>query len=123
MTYLQVLWRRSLERRRFRAYRSLIATPEDLGAVLQGEALSPLPLPAGAYLGLSHDSPVAAGDLSLGDRALPALEADQIFFLGWFGRGRPVTVSGGAEVPLGTVTVHVFDWWRRAWPIATGVFE
>lgn len=93
---------RRKDREAISAFKTLIATPQDLDA-------GPLVMPAGARLALSHTAALTLGQVTItivaGRRSFshPALSADAIYKGDWAEEGTRVTQTGA---PVGTLSIH-----------------
>ena len=112
--HLRFQWRRR-GREFLTALEPLVASPQDLA--------TPLRMPAGARLAISHSAGLAAGSVqvSLGSGVTsshPALDAGQVHELALYAReGSVVSVAGA---PSGTLTLYALNPFDHAKRLAIG---
>lgn len=108
--------KRRITARSLQRFGSLIASPHDLGA-------SAVTLPAAGVIGVSSDSLVDEGDLTVTTASgreiyTTDLPIGSIHKLGYFEKGNTLEITFRA----GDVTLHVFNDWGVPFIFATGTF-
>lgn len=99
-------------------------TPHNLGTqAALAAATTPLVMPQAAWLGVSLNAVVTAGniEIAVGSRTIrtSALSANQIARIGYFERGFTITPTVNIA---GTLTLYYFNEWFKGTAIATGIW-